>query len=106
MGTISFNWIGQRCCNEGTAVGIEVTRMTAKVFERHGFCSIDTVAHLDGIEIDFHNAMLRPEGLDEDGEIDFEGFACPRRSWPKKYVFGCLLADGTGPSYYPPLLSV
>lgn len=99
MGAVSLYRIGQRGSNKGTTIGIEVTGMTAEMFERYGFCTIDAVAHLDGVEIDFHDAMFGPEGLDEDGEIGFECFACPRGSWPEEHVLSGLLADGTGSSH-------
>jgi len=99
MAAIELDGIGQRCCNESTAIGIEVAGMTAEVFERHCLGAIDAVTHLDGVEIHFHDAMFRPESLDEDGEICLESLACPRRLGPQEYVLCRLLADGAGTSH-------
>ena len=60
----------------------------------YGVCSVDAVAHLYAVEVDFHDAVFAPDGLDEDGEVDFEAFAHPAAGGPEEDVLGCLLADG------------
>ena len=66
-----------------------------------GYCiyAIDSVAHLDGVEVDFHNALLAPDELDECGEISLKSFAYPRPARPEEHVLGCLLSDGAGTQF-------
>ena len=56
--------------------------------------TIDAIAHLDGVEIDLHDALLRPKQLDKESKISLKALAQPRTAGPKKNVLGSLLADG------------
>ena len=62
----------------------------------HRTGAIDAVAHLNAVQIDFDNALLRPHQFDEGGEIDLETLTQPRTTRPEEHVLGRLLRDGTG----------
>ncbi|EJX08380.1 hypothetical protein EVA_03519 [gut metagenome] len=65
---------------------------------RHSLSTIDAGGHLDAVEINLHNALLRPTMLNENGKIHLKALAQPGRRRPKKNVFRRLLTDGTCPS--------
>ena len=67
-------------------VGIQVTCMTSEMFKSYSLSAIDAVTHLDGVEVDFHDAVFRPERLDKNREIDLEAFTCPRRLRPQEHT--------------------
>ena len=58
------------------------------------FGTINAFAHLNHVEVNLHNALFRPESLNQEGEIGFHAFAHPRAFGPAEYVFGGLLRDG------------
>ena len=58
------------------------------------FGTIDARSHFDNVEVNFHDALFRPESLDEEGEVGLHAFAHPRTFRPAEYVLGCLLRDG------------
>ena len=60
----------------------------------NGIDTIDTIAHLNAVEIDLHDALLAPYQFDEYGEINLEALAYPRTARPQEDVLGCLLRDG------------
>lgn len=59
----------------------------------YGFGSIDAVAHLDGIEVDLHDAFLAPDEFDEHGEVGFQPLAHPAWLRPEEHILGRLLTD-------------
>ena len=74
--------IGQGGGNEGTLTTSEVFGILMEVLLGNGLGPIDAIAHLDGVEIDLHDALLGPEEFDECGEIDFKAFTHPTAAWP------------------------
>ena len=69
--------VGEGGCDEGAVGAGELTGGSAEVLPCHGVDAVDAVAHLDGVEVYFHDAVLAPDEFDEDGEIGFEAFAEP-----------------------------
>ena len=84
----------ERGGDERAVAARELRRFAVEMLLRHGFHAIDAVAHLDAVEIDFHDALFRPEQLDQYGEIGLEALAHPRTRGPEKHVFRRLLRDG------------
>ena len=88
--------IGERGGDEGTLRARQVPGLTVEVPLGHGIGSIDAITHLNGVEIDLHDALLAPEEFNKYGEIGLEAFANPRTARPQKDVLGSLLGDGAG----------
>ena len=86
--------IRQRGGNQRTLVGSQFARLAVEVLLSHGLYAIDAWPRLDAVEIDLHDAFLRPEQFDEHGEIGFQALAHPRATRPEKDVLGRLLRDG------------
>ena len=86
--------IGQRDGNEGTLAASEVFSILVEMLLSNGLGSIDAFAHLDGVKIDLHNALLGPEEFDECGEIDLKALTHPAAAWPEKDILGRLLRNG------------
>ena len=76
-GGVHAEGVGESDGYHGTLVACEVFGVTSEVFLRHGLCSVDAIAHLYGVEIDLHDAMLVPEELYEDCEVGFHALAGP-----------------------------
>ena len=83
--------IGQRGGNEGTLAASEVFGIFVEMLLSNGLGSIDAFAHLDGVKIDLHNALLGPEEFDECGEIDLKALAHPAATRPEEDILGRLL---------------
>ena len=83
--------IGQRSGNEGTLAASEVFSILVEMLLSNGLGPIDAFAHLDGVEIDLHDALLGPEEFDDCGEIDLKALTHPAAAWPKENILGCLL---------------
>ena len=66
---------------------------------RDCFGAINTVAHFDRVQIDFHDALLSPYPFDQDGEVGFYPLAQIGLSGPEEYILGCLLRDCAGAAY-------
>jgi len=54
---------------------------------------------LGDIEIDFHDPVLAPDRLDQEGEIGFQALAEKAAALPEKGIFGDLLGNGRATSY-------
>ena len=78
----------------GTLLASEVFGILAEVLLSNSLGTIDAIAHLDGVEIDLHDALLGPEEFDEGGEIDLKALAHPAAAWPEEDILGRLLRDG------------
>ena len=89
---------GIRQCggNEGTLALGQLGARQAEMPLGYGLGTIDAIAHLDGVEVDFHDALLAPHQFDECCEIGLKPFAHPSAAWPQEHVLGRLLADGAG----------
>ena len=88
--------IGECGSYQGTVGTAEVGCLAVEMIFGTGSYAIDGIAHLDGVEVDFHDALLAPQELDEGCEVDFEAFAGPTAAGPEEPVLGCLLRDGAG----------
>ena len=88
--------IGQRSGNQSTFTPAEILGILAEMFLGNGLSPIDTIAHLDRIEIYLHDVFLGPQKLDKHGEICLKTLTHPRTAWPEKHVLCCLLCDGRG----------
>ena len=75
-------------------------KVSEEVF-RHSLGTINAVTHLDRVEIDLHDAFLRPEEFDEEREIRLKTFPDPRRLRPEEHILCRLLRDGTSPALAP-----
>ena len=64
--------------NERTLSALQVTSRATKVELCHTLCAIHSIAHLDDVEIDLHDAFFRPKGFDQEGEVDFKALTHPR----------------------------
>ena len=64
-----------------------------------GLYAIDAVAHLNGIQIHFHDALLAPDVLDEEGEVGLQTLAHPAVARPQEHILGGLLRDGAGTAF-------
>ena len=96
IGRTELAGVGQRGGNKGTLAAGEVFGILVEVLLGYGLGPIDAVAHLDGVEIDLHDALLGPEEFDECGEIDLKALAHPAATWPQEDILGRLLRDGGG----------
>ena len=74
--------IGKRRGNEGTLVGRELGSRLAKVLAGYSLYAIEARPRLNGVQIDFKNALFRPAELYEHGEIGLEAVAQPRATGP------------------------
>ena len=83
--------IGQRGGNESTLTASEVFGILMEMLLGNSLGAIDAIAHLDGVEIDLHDALLGPEEFDECSEIDLKTLAHPTAAWPEKDILGGLL---------------
>ena len=63
VGGVHAEGVGEGYGYHGTLVACEVFGVTSEVLLRYCLRSIYAIAHLDGVEIDFHDAMLVPEEL-------------------------------------------
>ena len=94
VGRIVDKRVGQRRRYEGALAPGEVFRRRAEVPLGHGRRPVDAVAHLDGVEVDLHYALLAPHQLDEGGEVSLQPFPHPCAARPEEHVLGRLLRDG------------
>ena len=67
---------------QGTIGPCELARRTVEVLFGYGLDTIYSVAHLDGVEIDFHDALFAPEEFNEEREISLEPLSHTRPPWP------------------------
>ena len=74
--------IGQCGCDEGTFGACQLARGLAKVVLGTRIQTIDGAAHLYGVEVDLHNALLAPQQFYQSREIDLETFSHPASSRP------------------------
>lgn len=88
--------IGQRNGYEGALAAGEFGSRSTEMVLCNSVGTIDAVAHLDAVQVDFHDALLAPQEFDEAGEIDLEALAHPGTAGPEKNVLGRLLRDGGG----------
>ena len=93
-----FQWIGKGCGDKSAIWACQGDCGPSEVLLRYSFGPIDAVTHFDGVEIDFHDAFLAPDELNQDGKVGFQALTNPAGIWPEKDVLGCLLADGAAAS--------
>lgn len=93
LATVSSG-VGERGGYQCAVGAREVVGVDAEVLLGHGLHAVDAVAHLDGVEIDLHDALLAPKSLDEESEVGLQALAQPRAALPQKHVLGRLLRDG------------
>ena len=77
MTAIELERIRKCSSDESTLAFVQVLSCTTEMLTRHCFCSIDAIAHFNGVEIHFHNPVLVPEYLDKYSEIGFKTFSNP-----------------------------
>ena len=61
---------------------------------RAGINAIYAVAHLNRIQVSFHDALLAPYMFYKECEVNLKSLSQPAASRPQKYIFCRLLADG------------
>lgn len=88
------SWIGQRCGDEGAFRARQFGGSLTEMLSGHGIDAIDALPHFNGIKVDFHDALLRPDELDKNGEVGFESLAQPGTARPEEDVLCRLLTDG------------
>lgn len=96
VAAVTLQGIGKRDGDVGALFAGQFVGRGAEVDARHGVGTIDALPHLDGIEIDLHDALLAPNGLYQEGEIGLEALAQPAAVLPQEHVAGRLLTDGAG----------
>ena len=84
---------------QGTVRTRQFRRLTAKMLFGNSLYTIDTVAHLDAVEIDLHDALLAPNELYQYREIGFKTLAHPRTPRPQEDILRRLLTDGTASTH-------
>ena len=94
IGRAELAGIGQCGGNESTLGASEILCLTVEMVFRNCIGTVDSVAHLYGIELDLHYALLAPHYFYKTGEICLKTLAHPCASRPKENIFGCLLTDG------------
>lgn len=62
------------------------------------FCTVNSVAHLNGVQIDLHYAFFPPNQFDKYGKIGLQTLSQPAGRGPEEDVFGRLLADCASPA--------
>ena len=60
----------------------------------HRLGTVDAIPHLNGVEVDLHDALLRPQQFDEHGEVSLKTFPHPRATRPQEHILRRLLRDG------------
>ena len=68
LATVSSG-VGERGGYQCAVGAREVVGVDAEVLLGHGLHAVDAVAHLDGVEIDLHDALLAPKRLDEESAV-------------------------------------
>lgn len=76
FGTV-FKRIGKCGGDEGAVGAAELLGRAAEMLLCYGFGPVDAVSHLDGVKVDFHDALLAPAQFDQDSEVGLESFADP-----------------------------
>ena len=94
MGAVTLQRIGERNGDIGALLLTQFGWRRIEIDAGHRIGTIDAPPHLDGVEIDLHNALLAPNFLDQEGEIGLQALAQPRPFLPQEHVTGRLLADG------------
>ena len=77
MSAVTLQGVGQRHGNVGTLVLSELVGCGIEVDACDRIGAIDALAHLDGIEIDLHDAFLAPNAFNQEREIGFQALAQP-----------------------------
>lgn len=89
-----FPGIGQ-CGGYQRALGAcEVDGLLVEMMLRTSLHAVDAIAHLYGVEIDFHDALLAPHQFDEKGEVCLKPLAHPTAARPQEDILRRLLRDG------------
>lgn len=96
MGGVALEWSGEGDGDQCALALGEAGGGDAEVVLGGGLGAIDAGSHLDGVEVDFKDALFGPHQFDQHGEIGFEAFAYPAVSGPEEDIFYGLLADGAG----------
>lgn len=55
----------------------QMERIGVEMFLCYGIGTVDAITHLDRVQIDFHDTLLRPHELNQRGEIDLEALPDP-----------------------------
>ncbi len=96
---IEAEGVGQCGGNERTLRTGEVGSSSREVLVGNSLYPIDAVAHLYGVQVDLHDALLAPHHFYKKGEIGFQSLAQPRASRPQEDVLCRLLRDGAAAAY-------
>ena len=86
MGAVAVQGIGQRDGDIGALVFGQAVGGGVEIDVCHGVGTIDALAHLDGVEIDLHDAFLAPDFLNQKGEISLQALTQPRPVLPQEDV--------------------
>lgn len=95
-----FSGIGKNGCYPGSFPLGKFVGVFAVPESRGGLGAINSVPHFYTVQIDFHNAFLTPENLDQNREVGFQAFPDVASALPEKHVFRRLLGDGTSSPYF------
>lgn len=105
MKTGEFPWIRQCGSYQCTLCFRQILRLCMEMFFGYGISAIDSITHLDTIQIDLHDALLRPERLDQEREVGLHSLAHPRAFRPAEDILGRLLRNGAAPALPPAALA-
>ena len=94
VGRIETTWIRQCDGNQCALCLGELASSSAEMPLSYSINTIDAIAHLNAVEIDFHDALFAPYQFDKYGEIDLEALTYPRATRPQEHVLGRLLRYG------------
>ena len=85
--------------DEGGLARAQVFRAAMEIVLRGGLGTVNPRPHFYDIQIDFHDALLRPESLNQKGVVGLKPFADPRASGPAEHILGRLLRDGAATAF-------
>ena len=94
VAAVALQGVGQRHGDVSTLGTRQPVGRSIEVETRHGISAVNPAPHLDGIEINFHDALFAPDFLNQESEISLQAFSQPGTLLPQEHVAGRLLADG------------
>src|SRR5690606_29249965 len=88
--------IGQRGRQQAGLTVAEARRRDPKVMSGRRLGPEYPVPPLDAVQVHLEDALLGPQGFQQQGEPDFQPLAHPAAAGPEEQVLGHLLAEGAG----------
>ena len=92
--------------DEGGLARAQVFRAAMEIVLRGGLGTVNPRPHFNDIQIDFHDALLRPESLNQKGVVGLKPFADPRASGPAEHILGRLLRYSAAAAMPPATLAL